>query len=142
MNRVRTLRGRLTDTNVRRIIVDDGRTNHGYRVLDFRVWPDGGSADAVFASLGISFDMLPGARADDNRQIGWAGSSWGVTAGLGAGMWGVVDPDHVVITDLYVQATTAGTDPTNYIIIVEPITLNDDQAILALIKERSQDDIR
>lgn len=142
MNRVRTLRGRLTDNSVKRIIVDDGRTNHGYKVVDFRVWPDGGGADVVFASLGTQFDMLAGARADDNRQIAWSGTSWGITSGLGAGMWGIVDPDHVVITDLYIQATTANVDPTNYLIIVEPITLNDDQAILALIKERSQDDIR
>lgn len=141
MNRVRTLRGRLTDNNVKRIIVDDGRTNHGYKVVEFYVWPQGSGTDTVYASLGLSYDMASLGQADDNRQIAWASSGFGPSSG-DVGAFSVVDPDHVVITDLYIRATNASVDPTNYMIIVEPITLSDDQAILALIKERSQDDIR
>ena len=141
MNRVRTLRGRLTDTTVRRIIVDDGRTNHGYKVKSFKVWCDPTAANGVFASLGLSFDMPSGARADDNRQIAWSGNTFSsATSSLGASLFEIVDPDHVVITDLYIVAINS--EGTNYLIEVEPVTLNDDEAILALIKERSQDDIR
>lgn len=141
MNRVRTLRGKLTDLNVKRIIVDDGRPNHGYRVLDFRVWPVGGGTDVCYGILGLSYDMATDGDASDNRQIAWSSSGYSASPTF-AGQYSVIDPDHVVITDLYIAATTANVDPTNYMIVVEPITLNDDEAILALIKERSQDDIR
>lgn len=141
MNRIRTLRGRLTDNNVKRIIVDDGRPNHGYKVLDFRVWPQGVGTDMTYASLGLSYDMATIGQADDNRQIAWSASG-SSSATPFAGGFSVIDPDHVVITDLYIVAINATVDPANYMIVVEPITLNDDEAILALIKERSQDDIR
>lgn len=141
MNRIRTLRGRLTDNQPRRIIVDDGRPNHGYKVTKFHVWCDPFAGDGVFATLGLDYDMLPGARADDNRQIAWGGNAFTSSSGtLTAGLYSIIDPDHVVITDLYVRSINS--EGTNYLIEVEPIVLNDDQAILALIKERSQDDIR
>ena len=141
-NNIRTLRGHLTDTNVHRIVVDDGRPNNGYKVLGFRVWPEGGGAEGVFATIGTQYDMLPGARADDNRQFGWAGSTWSSTGTPTTGAFSVIDPDHVIIADMYIQSTTANIDPTNYLIVVEPMILSDDEAILQLIKERSQDDVR
>lgn len=138
---VRTLRGRLTDTIIRRIIVDDGRTNHGYRIKEFYVWCDPNAADGVFGTLGTQHDMLPGARADDNRQIAWAGNTWSSSSSTpSTGAWSVVDPGHVVITDLYIQSAT--NEGTNYLVVLEPVVMSNDEAILQLIKERSQDDLR
>lgn len=139
--KTRTLRGHLTDTNVHRIIVDDGRLNHGYIIKKLYVWPQGASADGVFAVLGTQYDMLPGARADDNRQIAWAGSTWSSSGTPTTGNWGIVDPDHVVNTDLYIQRINP-VDECNYLIVLEPITMTEDETILQLIKERSQDDLR
>jgi hypothetical protein len=138
--KVRTLRGYLTDTNVHRLIVDDGRTTHGYIIKEFYAWPDGGGADGVYATLGTQYDMLSGGRADDNRQIAWSGSTWSSTGTPTTGSWGIVDPDHVVNTDLWIRSST--TENTNYMVVIEPIILSEDQAILTLIKERSQDDLR
>lgn len=139
--RTRTLRGILEDTNVHRIIVDDGRLNHGYIIKELYVWPVGDSGDGVFAVLGTQYDMLPGARADDNRQIAWAGSTWSTSGTPTTGSWGIVDPDHVVNTDLYIQRINP-VDECNYLIVLEPITMTEDETILQLIKERSQDDLR
>lgn len=137
----RTLRGQLTDTSVHRLIVDDGRTKHGYIVREFYVWPRGVSDDGVFATLGTQYDMSPGANAADNRQIAWAGSAWGTGVATQAGALHVVDPDHIVINDLWIRRESA-VDECNYLVILEPVTLSEDEAIMALIKERSQDDIR
>ena len=139
--RTRTLRGILEDTNVHRIIVDDGRLSHGYIIKELYVWPVGDSGDGVFAVLGTQYDMLPGARADDNRQIAWAGSTWSTSGTPTTGSWGIVDPDHVVNTDLYIQRINPS-DECNYLIVLEPITMTEDETILQLIKERSQDDLR
>lgn len=137
----RSLRGRLEDTNVHRLIVDDGRTTHGYLVKEFHVWVDGGGAEGVYAVLGNQYDMSPGGNAGDNRQIAWAGNGWSTGANPVASSFNVVDPDHVIITDLYIQRINP-VDNCNYLVILEPITLSEDEAIMALIKERSQDDIR
>ena len=140
-NNIRTLRGRMGEGQ-RRIIVDDGRTNHGYKVLEFAVWNTGVSASGVFGILGTQYDMMAFADASDNRQIAWAGSAWN-TAGndSNANRYSVIDPDHIVITDLYIRALAPG-ETMNYMIVVQPLTMSDDQAILQLIKERSQDDTR
>ena len=45
--------------------------------------------------------------------------------------------------DLWVLAYTLATDNRiNYLVELEPVELTNDQAILSLIKERSQDDLR
>jgi hypothetical protein len=137
----RTLRGQLTDLVPKRLIVDDGRLNSGYRIVSFQVWPDFNSDDAVFATLGTQYDMVPTANAGDNRQIGWAiGSVDATGANRGGQMWSVLDPEHLVIMDLYILSNRNTT--VNYLIELEPVELTDDQTILTLIKERSQDDLR
>ena len=139
--RVRSLRGQLTDTNVHRIIVDDGRATHGYIVREFYVWTTGASADGVYAVLGNQYDMTAGGNASDNRQIAWAGGAWGTAAPPASQAFQVVDPDHVIVRDLFIQRVNTN-DTANYLIVLEPRTLSEDQAIMALIKERSQDDSR
>jgi hypothetical protein len=137
----RTLRGQLTDLVPKRLIVDDGRLNSGYRIVSFQVWPDFTNDDAVFATLGTQYDMVSTANAGDNRQIGWAiGSVDSTGANRGGQMWSVLDPEHLVIMDLYILSNRNTT--VNYLIELEPVELTDDQTILTLIKERSQDDLR
>ena len=138
--RVRTLRGQLTDSaEVRRLIVDDGRLTHGYKVTMFYVWGDLVSTNPVHAVLGTQYDMLPSANAGDNRQIAWAGTINADNTPRG----GIVDPDHIVNMDLWIQASGASVDePVNYLIELEPVIMTEDQTILSLIKERSQDDLR
>lgn len=139
--KVRSLRGQLSSTDITRLIVDDGRLTHGYKVKEFHVWPDGTGADGVYATLGTQYDMSAGGDARDNRQIGWAGGCWSTTATTQSSTFSIVDPDHIVNQDLWIQATVA-TENTNYLIILEPVVMTEDQTIMQLIKERSQDDIR
>jgi hypothetical protein len=47
--------------------------------------------------------------------------------------------------DLYIQGrvgASGGTSTINYLIELETVELSNDEAILSLIKERSQDDLR
>lgn len=139
--RLRTLRGCLKDTDIHQIVVDDGRLSHGYIIKEFHVWVNGTGAEGVYAVLGTQYDMLAYGDASDNRQIGWAGNAWSTGTGLTATSFSVVDPDHVVIQDLWIQRTNPA-DNCNYLIVLEPITMSNDQTILQLIKESSQDDTR
>lgn len=139
----RTLRGLLDTSELRRLIVDDGRLNHGYRVIRFEVFPYlAGGLQLTGVVLGLDYDIPSEFDASDNRQIGWAITGFTSTTSTNLGFpSSVIDPDHVVIQDLYIKNTST-TDKVNFLIELETMDLTYDQAILSLIKERSQDDLR
>ena len=139
----RTLRGQFIEGETKRLIVDDGRLNHGYKVVRFVIAGDpASSANDAWATLSLDYDAPATWDWGDNRQIGWASTNVQGTAGLNT-PFSVIDPDHIVIMDLYIQGTVASAGGViNYLIELEPMELTDDQAILTLIKERSQDDLR
>lgn len=137
--KTRTLRGRVDAQTVKRLIVDDGQFNNGMKVKEFYVWAiSQASGDDPGCSLGLDYDLGSSWDASDNRQIAWSGQT--TTATTRMMQFSLIDPDHIVITDLYIN--NFSTVEANYLVILEPVTLTDDQAVLALIKERSQDDLR
>jgi len=141
----RTLRGQLVEGQTKRLIVDDGRLNHGYKVVRFVVAgnPSSSAFDA-FGTLSLDYDAPTDWDWGDNRQIGWSSTNVSATAAAEP-PFSLIDPDHVVIMDLYIQgqvSSGSGSDVLNYFIELETVDLTDDQAILSLIKERSQDDPR
>lgn len=137
----RTLRGILETSELRRLIIDDGRLNHGYRVISFKVFPDvpAGGTQQTAVVLGLDYDITSNFDASDNRQIGWAMTAYG--GALEQAPLQVLDPDHIVIMDLYISNLNPN-DRVNYIIELETVDLTDEETILSLIKERSQDDTR
>lgn len=144
----RTLRGQVKDGVSKRLIVDDGQLYRGYKVIDFVIAGDpgfsGGVNEDCYATLGLDYDVPLTWNWGDNRQIAWASTD---IASLSAvnNVFSVVDPDHVVLQDLFIRAqnhTAGGSDVINYLIVLEPVFLSDDEAIITLIKERSQDDLR
>lgn len=135
-----TLRGRVLAQETKRLIIDDGMLNMGHRVVEFHVWATGiASSEDPECILGLKSSMKGDWDASDNRQIGWAGQTTSSTSRIMS--FNLLDPDNIVIQDLFIY-NRADTEPANYMVIIEPVTLSDDQAVLQLIKERSQDDIR
>ena len=91
--KVRTLRGLLLSNEKRRLIVDDGRLNHGYKVVEFHVWPDGtGVTEGVGATLSTQYDADSKMNAGDNRQIAWSYGGYSSGTNSGAGPLAIVDP--------------------------------------------------
>jgi len=142
-HKLRTLRGRLATDELRRLIVDDGNFNHAFRVVEFQVFPaaPSGGAQICPVILSLDYDANADFDASDSRQIGWSISNFD-----GAGQFSffspaVLDPDHVIVRDLWIK-NTGQLDEVNYLITLEAVDISDDQAILQLIKERSQDDSR
>lgn len=139
---IRTLRGTLTSGERRRLILDDGQFTHAVRVRAFRIWgvdPTVQNNDCA-GVLALDEDGLQvNFRADDNRQIGWAG--YYIAQSYAANPpWGIIDPDHIVVRDLWITANaTAG--EINFMVELETVTITEEEAVLALIKERSQDDL-
>ena len=135
--RTRTLRGQLEVVGGgvarKNIIVSDGLINWGIKVTKFSVW----AVDPADTFIGIlSYDTIPAGtqmNAGDNAQFGW-------TVGNGSAEIHSVflDPDHIVNRDLYLTLVNSNTGVYNYLIEGDLYKLDDNEAIITIIKETSQ----
>ena len=143
--RTRTLRGQVKEGEVKRLVVDDGTFYRGFKVIDLVISGDPSSlGNDSYATLGLQYDTPLVWDWGDNRQIAWASTNIAQTASVDNAI-SIIDPDHVVLRDLFIQGQVSGAGGSsiiNYLVILEPVFLSDDEAIITLIKERSQDDIR
>jgi len=135
-----TLRGRLAGDEIRRLIIDDGRLTHAMRVVSMEVFPvsvSGGNDIQVTLSLSNEFP-LP-FDASSNAQIGW-GTWWSDASAKHD--WTYVDPNHLVVRELYIKNTSPNSAQANYVIKLEAMDISEDESILQLIKENQQGDPR
>lgn len=136
MRNERELCGLLAGNTIERLIVDDGNFTDAWEVVGFDVFSTNGTGPDVQATLAINEKGLKASwDASDNRQIGWGFMFIGTNGGT-VRSW---VRKHVIVSDLWIQ--NFGVDPLNYIVRVRRRQISDDQAILALIQERSQDDL-
>ena len=144
--RIRTLRGSFKESIgdlKRQLILDDGRHNHGLKILSFRMFTDQSNADA-YISASLSLDQtqagLPFFDASDNQQIAWYTQAQ-ITTGPSAFVapyLQVIDPEHIVNEGLWLRAYGTANIIWSYLIVCEEYDLTDDEAVITLIKERSQ----
>lgn len=133
---IHTLRGQLGGNELRQLILDDGMFTNGHKVTSFRVWATSmASSDDPSCILALSDKIGTNMDAGDSRQIGWATQTTTNTIRLQD--FNIIDPDHVILRDLYIRNISA--DEANYLITIEPVRITEDEAVLQLIKESSQD---
>ena len=139
MSRVRTLRGKVDNTTPVRLVIDDGNFNHAFRVIEFKVLVSDPQPDpsGSWATLSLSEDSAGIWDLSDNGQIGWAGMDV-ADAKSPNPLMSLIDPDHVVVRDLWIYGDASAAQTFQYFVRLEMVDISDDQAILALIKERSQ----
>jgi len=134
--RIRTLRGQVTaaaGVARKNLIVSDGLINVGLIVNSFQMW----AVDPADSFIGIlSYDtLIAGAamNAGDNSQFGW-------TVGNGSAEIHseFLDPDHVVNRDMFLSMVSTDPGTYNYLIECQMVLLDDNEAIISIIKETSQ----
>jgi len=134
--RVRTLRGQIEvsfGVAKKSLIVSDGLINVGLIVKRFQLWAvdpaDSFIAILSYDTLIAPFDM----NAGDNSQFAW-------TVGNGSAEIHseFLDPDHVVNRDMFLSMSGSGTGLYNYLIECQMVALDDNEAIISIIKETSQ----
>ena len=127
----------------------DGSFKTAYRVVKFDIWSatySNSSNPDVLGKLSKNAIGTTGAtnffRADDDNQIAWAGNI-GSSDLFQIQTTGIVDPDNLVVEDLYVYARTSGdsAQPVNYMVIMEKYEITDWQGALAMARDRAQGDI-
>tara|TARA_Y100000004_G_C8943258_1_gene425079 strand:+ start:1713 stop:2177 length:465 start_codon:yes stop_codon:yes gene_type:complete len=146
-----TARGILTEEDSpEKIALFDGRFDTGYRVIDFKIWGTNWDADNnpdVIGKLSKNDDGVTAAasfmRADDDNQIAWAVSSGSSDSGHVSFAETIIDPDNMVVEDLYVYARGSQTvsKGINYLVMLEKYEFNDWQGALAMARDRAQGDI-
>lgn len=139
MRQVRTLRG-VVEAATKKVVLQNDMRNVGWRVKEFYFWPNNMDANPyVWGKLWIGNDdggSLGFSDAQDNRAIGWAATSGATAESVG---YNVLDPDHIITNEL--RVINGAGDSASYLIVLELQAISDDQEIMALIKERSQDDL-
>lgn len=136
----RSLRGQVDPGTKKRLIVDDGLYKSGYKVTEFHIFGSdmtSGASDAIGTLATADTGQLEDWDASDNRQIAWAGYTQS-TSYSPLFIKSIVDPNHIIVTDLFVGAFGNALTPINYLVVIEPVTLTEEQGIIALVKERSQ----
>lgn len=138
--RTRTLRGVLDiasgSTGKLQLLVDDGNINVGYKVKEFYLWSNAGTTSFI-SYLSFAPQITGGALMDsgNNSQFAW---TW-LGSGAGSSIERIIDPDHIAVRDLFLTIEAAGgAEPFNYMIEVEEYAISDDEAIINIIKEGSQ----
>ena len=135
--KVRTLRGRILTGETKQLIKADGMLDRGFKVERFLFWPDNSAVSIDYqATLGLDSDLGSDMNAGDNRQIGW--SALGPTLYMFRDE-AVLDPDHLVLEDLFLTCASSEPARFNYLIMLRPVSVTNDESIISLIKSRSQD---
>jgi len=136
MSRVRTLRGQIevvAGVAKKNLIVADGLINIGLIVNRFQMW----AVDPADTFQGIlSYETLISGstmNAGDNSQFGW-------TVGNGSAEIHseFIDPDHIVNRDMFLSMIGSDNGIFNYLIECQMVLLDDNEAIISIIKETSQ----
>ena len=140
MRSKRVIRGKLADNERRRIVVDDGNFNDGWRIVKFTAAGDAISSNEVAAKVSYKPVATTGWDWGNSLEIAWASARNTSEANWG-GFPNAIDPSAVIVADLWVTGTSSAGSDINFMIEIERVSLSDDQAILALIQERGQDDL-
>ena len=133
----------LPDGVEEKIQLFDGRFDTGYRITGFVVG-GGDMSDPDFTARLTTEPGLPTGITDfwnwgDNRQVAWCGHN-GSTDVMGVDINSVVDPDNMIIEDLYFSARFAAADTfrVNYMVTLEKYDISDWQGALTMVRNRSQ----
>lgn len=171
---IHTIRGELDWTHAQdggvvlppqQIYLDNMDYTKNWKVLDFVVFPTGPAyvtndlwdANTHLVTLATKRsgaipatsqpDEVVGFTVRDNRQIAWG--MWN-SAGPGTMQQPVLDPTHLVVSDLWINGfqIDAGTgtlytlnQPVGFILTLQLVTTSLDEALMALLRERAQDDL-
>jgi hypothetical protein len=134
-NGVHTLRGQLSlpMTAPLRSQLFNGSFTKNFRVESIHVFPVNTINNDTIVIMHFDDVLKTAADANDNGQFGWSTLDYG-----GGPVINYVDPDHIIVNDLFVSAIAANPGLVNYIIKLRRITTTLPQAILDEVKSQLQ----
>lgn len=143
-----TARGQITEAGgAQRVQLFDGRFDTGYKVVEFHAWGGDMSASSnvdVSAKLATDPEVETAAtnffNAGDNREIAWASSAGSADTAFNAPPGSVIDPENMVIEDLWVVGRApVNTAPINYMIVMEKYDIGLNVGAYTMVRNSGQD---
>ncbi len=147
-----TARGQKTENETEqegphRIRLFDGVFDTAYVVREFYVFSSNyatGTAPDVLGKLATSPNVPDTPSnffdASDGREIAWGGASASTDSGFNAQPTSVVDPENLVIEDLWFYARgTADTSKVNYLIVMDKYDITETLGAVSMAKDRARD---
>ena len=154
MTRQLTFRGSIDvadnarSTNNKIFAYESSDLTRAWKVKEYYIWPEsiraisGGDGQFMVCSSVATDTIDPDGFDDvvtvnDNRQIGW------MMKGLQDNR-AIIDPDHIINRHLYINLYSTSDNSAspirryNYIIILEPMKISENEAILQLVKGVAQ----
>ena len=141
-----TARGSVdTEGTVVKINLFDGRFDTAYRVIEFHCAPtsfDFSTNADVVGKLATVRSTSTAANNfwdwDDSTQIGWSGMRGSVDT-VDANAFSVIDPENLIVEDLYFVGRSAGNQPINYIIVMEKFDISESLGAVSMARDRASD---
>ena len=133
-NGIHTLRGQITLPMLAplRSQLFNGSWTKNFKVTDVQIFQAAAVNNDTVLVLHFDDVLKATANANDNAQFGWANID------ALAQDWSYVDPDHVIVQDLFVSAFAANPGTVNYVIKLERIKTTTTEAILDEVKNKLQ----
>lgn len=118
----------------KKIQLFDGRFDTGYRVKEFQVITKDpmGSNIEFMAKLTTRENTNKFYNWQNNDQIAWSFGEFQRQQGM-------VDPENIIVEDLYVYAATTSNADVNYMIVMEKYEFSEWKGALTMATERSED---
>ena len=146
-----TARGIVTEAETEagephKISLFDGRFDTAYRVVEFHIWGASWGSSTTSDCIGkLSKNAIgvTGAsqfmRADDDNQIAWAFFGATTDSASGGIPPTIIDPDNMVVEDLYVYArsNTGATANVNYMVVMEKYQITESEGALLMARDRA-----
>lgn len=142
---IRTISGTITDTNgiSIEVLLDDANINSTHELLEWKIWPCAGIVPIHTYLQGstkpaIGSIAAPTNRAEINNQYAYAG--WAQDSESQFHYYEVTDDGSLFVDNVYIQVMGTGTGALfNYRLRLRETVSSDNQAILGIIKQHSQD---
>ena len=139
---IRTLTGTLDDTNaqVHEILLDDGNLKSTHELLEFRIWPVTGIVPVHYYVQGSQTPapVAGGNRAEINNQYAWAGYCQDAESQFH--YYESTEDGALLVDNVYIMQLGNGTGAKfNYRLRLRETISSDNQSILGIIKQHSQD---
>ena len=120
----------------KRITLFDGRFDTGYRITKFEIASKGNKTEDVQGVLATEDGLTPVGDWNFGDQRELAYGIWNFWDYNGFFSQGFIDPDNMVIEDLYLYSTNSYR--LNYIITLDKYDITDWQGALSMVRNKSQ----
>ncbi len=134
-----TIRGEVTAAEVKRIQLFDGLFDTGFVIKKFIISPQNiNDSEKVTCKL-LTEERTHGTNWFWGRQseIGW--SAWNTPTNSRHAQFSLIDPDAIIIEDLFIDASGDSGEVINYYIEMEKVKVSEWKGALAMVRNSNQD---